>query len=595
MIPKVNNRGHSFKGVTAYLMHDKEAQTAERVAWFETGNLYTNDPNKAAKVMAWTDLNADYLKQQAGISQAGRKTETGSTYHYSLSWAKSDNPTQDHQRESVLASLEKLGLSDHQYYMVSHNDTDHAHVHVVANLTHPETGKRAELGLDKRGLQDWALEYEREHGIHCQQREKNALKREQGIATKHQDKKQDYARKVTRAFELSDNGQSFRAALQAEGLHLAPARRGKGFVLIDEKGDIQKLTRQLDPADKYGVAITGKEKGALIQARLKDIDRAALPDPDQLAKQLRQGAPQPQPTPEKKLPDPERTKPHVTGQTKQLADEYIKLAQNPLSDLRGWMDETGQQGQDLRGVSARSSRDHTQHNELLPIRGKGERRKLELEPYDREAALVKQQNDMLDGTEKAAKEQAREIPTPDFIEKEYPKPQKDWSSYEQKIERKIATSKAKWQIEELETAHAKAQAEANKPRRFWERLFQRQKITAANDHAQDMKQRLDERRSRWLADIDAYNSKRPQWAQDEARVKYGFEKQQQDNTAAPQTSLKDRYQSLQDKQTEQKAEMRQHAGERLSERYKRVQAERQQQRDIGQGQGEQGQEQDLER
>ena len=67
MVPKINQQGHSFKGVIAYLMHDKKSlDTSERVRWFETGNMTTPDPEKAAKIMAFTDLSSDHLKEQSG-------------------------------------------------------------------------------------------------------------------------------------------------------------------------------------------------------------------------------------------------------------------------------------------------------------------------------------------------------------------------------------------------------------------------------------------------------------------------------------------------------------------------------------------------
>ena len=289
MIPKANARGHSFKGVIAYLTHDKDrARTSERVAWYVTGNLPTDDPELAAKLMAWTDLNANFLKTRNGASLAGRKTEAGGVWHTSLAWAVGEDPSKEHQEEAGLEVLRRMELDEHQYIMVGHRDTKHVHMHIVSNLTHPETGKRHELKFEKRVLQDFALGYERKHGIHCHVREENARAyQETGKSTKYRDKKQDYSRAVTRAFQLSDDGKSFIQALKAEGLQLAPARRASGFVIIDQKGDIQKLTRQLEPIDKYRTPITGREKSALIKERLKDIDPETLPDADELSKQIR--------------------------------------------------------------------------------------------------------------------------------------------------------------------------------------------------------------------------------------------------------------------------------------------------------------------
>ncbi|TDT43653.1 relaxase/mobilization nuclease-like protein [Maribacter spongiicola] len=275
MIPRVNSQGYSFKGVTDYLMHDKKAETDERVAWTETGNMYTNDIFKAAKVMAWTDMNSQQLKIENGSSTAGRKTETGSVYHYSLSWAHRETPNEEHQREMALATLGHLGLSNNEYYLVAHNDTDHAHVHIVANLTNPETGKRTHIGLDRKALQAWALEYEKEHGIHCENRVLNAQLREKDGARYYTEtQKARHGIQVTRAYNASDDGKSFKNALEQEGLQLA---RGRRFLLaVDDKGNMVNIAKVID-----GHSTRDMKK------KFEDIDRDALPNVDDLSERIK--------------------------------------------------------------------------------------------------------------------------------------------------------------------------------------------------------------------------------------------------------------------------------------------------------------------
>jgi hypothetical protein len=281
MIPRIQRRGHSFKGVTAYLMHDKGAETTERVSWTETVNLRTDDIEKAAKIMAWTDMHRDDIRAACGGSAVGAKSKAGNVYHCSLSWAAGESPSAAHQRDIVRDYLEHQGLAGHQYYAVGHSDTGHAHVHIVVNLVQHETGKIHELSFDKRKAQSWALAYEKEHGLHCQLREDNAAKAKEGQPSKYRTKKQDYAPAVTRAYRAADNGKAFVHALKKEGLTLCAARRGAGFVIVDKKGDIQKLARQLELDEK------GKAKTAAINTKLADIDRSSLPDADRLAAQCR--------------------------------------------------------------------------------------------------------------------------------------------------------------------------------------------------------------------------------------------------------------------------------------------------------------------
>ena len=79
MVPVQTKNGRSFKGAAAYYLHDKRVEgekirtTTDRIAWTETLNLATDDPDRAWKMMAHTALAQAALKQAAGIKATGRK------------------------------------------------------------------------------------------------------------------------------------------------------------------------------------------------------------------------------------------------------------------------------------------------------------------------------------------------------------------------------------------------------------------------------------------------------------------------------------------------------------------------------------------
>ena len=72
MIVKINKQGFSFKGIVNYLTHAGKEENKNRVNWSETGNLHTRDLEKAAKIMAFTDLNSEHSRQKKG-SLVGKK------------------------------------------------------------------------------------------------------------------------------------------------------------------------------------------------------------------------------------------------------------------------------------------------------------------------------------------------------------------------------------------------------------------------------------------------------------------------------------------------------------------------------------------
>ncbi len=176
MIPRLHKRGTSFKGACSYILHDAGKATSDRVLWAETCNLASAPEDAWFEMFAVTRDQA-LLKEQAGQQARGRKN-TKPVLHYSLSWAASDNPTREHMHETALASLKAMKLDGHQAVIAAHGDKNHMHVHIVVNTIHPETGMTAPLKFTKARLSLWAEAYEKEHGIHCEQRILNNAERD---------------------------------------------------------------------------------------------------------------------------------------------------------------------------------------------------------------------------------------------------------------------------------------------------------------------------------------------------------------------------------------------------------------------------------
>jgi len=170
MIIKIHKAGRSFKGVSRYLLHDAGTETAKRVAWTHTVNLAHDLVSSAVDEMLWTFRSADVLKRAAGVSTGGSKLDKP-VKHFSLCWPQGETPAQDHMIETVQAYMAHMGWAQHQAVLVAHNDTRHAHVHVVMNLVSPVDGRAARSFRDWRHSEDFALAYERAHEqIHCEQR-----------------------------------------------------------------------------------------------------------------------------------------------------------------------------------------------------------------------------------------------------------------------------------------------------------------------------------------------------------------------------------------------------------------------------------------
>lgn len=224
MIVRILSRGKSFKGLATYLTHDPQAKTDERVGWTHTHNLANDHVPSAVDEMLWTARNAELLKQEAGIRAGGRATENA-VKHLSLNWAPDENPTREHMIETTEGFLRHMKWQEHQALIVAHEDKAHAHVHLMLNVIHPETGLRLDDNFERRRAQAWALDYEREQGrIYCEQRLTDPAEREDAptrpawMAFRENQRKFENEEKALRAqaVDFSDNSENPRNKNAAE-------------------------------------------------------------------------------------------------------------------------------------------------------------------------------------------------------------------------------------------------------------------------------------------------------------------------------------------------------------------------------------------
>lgn len=171
MIVKFAKPGQSFKGVLNYLMHDAESAASQaRVDWAHTFNLAHDHVPSAMDEMYTTWLNAETMKAAANVRAGGRTTQKP-VKHVSLSWHPSEKPDKVQMLAATVSFLEHMGWDAHQAVVVAHNDKPHAHVHLVVNAIHPETGLKLDARFEARRGQEWAAAYEQSRGQEfCPQR-----------------------------------------------------------------------------------------------------------------------------------------------------------------------------------------------------------------------------------------------------------------------------------------------------------------------------------------------------------------------------------------------------------------------------------------
>lgn len=241
MVPKITKPGSCFFGAWSYYAHDKRSEqdkmrqkavkTSARVAWMHTENLAGMKPGGAcAKAMQMiASLNAHCQKP---------------VYAFSLAWHPEENPDRKDMIAAGQGALKTLGMEEHMAVFIAHNDTDHAHIHILVNRVHPGTLKAKNNFQDWRRLSEWALNYERARGkIYCPVRgERAALRAGDNGCDPH-----PYPdTTLLDAWSRSDSGRSFQAALAAKGWTLCLGDRKDRFMALLPSGKPIDILREIN-------------------------------------------------------------------------------------------------------------------------------------------------------------------------------------------------------------------------------------------------------------------------------------------------------------------------------------------------------------
>lgn len=154
-------RGASFGGILAYVMRDAGPEL-----WRGTFGLTLPICDAAA------EMQHTHKDKHLDSNRRGPKANRP-VLHAVLGWHPSDLEwlTREHLAKTVRHALETMGLKEHQAVWVTHTDTGRPHVHIVANMVHPETGQVARLGLIKKRMSAFCGAYEKSLGdVRCKRR-----------------------------------------------------------------------------------------------------------------------------------------------------------------------------------------------------------------------------------------------------------------------------------------------------------------------------------------------------------------------------------------------------------------------------------------
>lgn len=138
-----SSTGGSFRGLSNYLEQN------QKMEWRETRNLPGRNRDEDIRMMS----------ELASTSKAEQPV-----YHVSMNYADGDHPTREQMAADADRVLSELDLADHQAVIVAHGDTDHRHVHIMANRIHQDKPRAHNVWRDRTQLKNICGQIEQEQG-----------------------------------------------------------------------------------------------------------------------------------------------------------------------------------------------------------------------------------------------------------------------------------------------------------------------------------------------------------------------------------------------------------------------------------------------
>lgn len=170
----------------------------------------------------------------------------------------------------------QLGFDDQPRAIVFHLKEGQEHMHLVWSRIDADTMRAIDPGLYKNKLKEIARILEKDMGLQQIKNERDPEEKTQPAAQDEfkearrlKTNLKDIRETIRDCWDMSDNGRSFSAALEEEGLILARGDE-RDFVVVDEKGGLHALGKRITGAAAKDTRV-----------RLADIDRKKLPDVDQ--------------------------------------------------------------------------------------------------------------------------------------------------------------------------------------------------------------------------------------------------------------------------------------------------------------------------
>lgn len=297
--------GKSFKGCLLYCLNDKlQEQKQELVMKNRAEILLFNQcyGNQKELIQQFNEVRQLNLKLSKPV------------LHITLSLSPGEQLTKDKLMEMCQDCAKDLGFENNQYIAIHHRDTNHQHLHIVAN----RVGYDKRTVSDSRNFQKIAA-YSRKMELKFELKQvlspRQFLSKEQRLIPRQDARKEQLKKDIQQALKQVKNYFEFEQKMKSLGYHVL---KGRGISFIDDKKVKIK-------GSEVGFSLMKIEKIIALKQELAIKESLKLTQPKLSPKQQYQNIRRSQPRTEKMNPDDNKFNGHESEPVIDLQKQIVEL------------------------------------------------------------------------------------------------------------------------------------------------------------------------------------------------------------------------------------------------------------------------------
>ncbi|EDL1977462.1 hypothetical protein CQE65_14070 [Salmonella enterica subsp. enterica serovar Typhimurium] len=158
-------KGNRFSRIVDYLCKERQSGVSSLEKVYKDGVFQENFHGVTCFHNCSSVETAVDEMQSVVDRKRSTRSDTDPVFHYILSWPEHECPRPEQIQDCIRHTLNRLGLTGHQFMAAVHTDTDNLHVHVAVNRIHPETFRTRAVGMAIDRLHKACRELEIKHGF----------------------------------------------------------------------------------------------------------------------------------------------------------------------------------------------------------------------------------------------------------------------------------------------------------------------------------------------------------------------------------------------------------------------------------------------